>query len=71
MTAKVVVRGKIIAIVFPQGPRKTSNKQSNLTGKGARKQKINKATNQHREEIIKIRVERSELELKNNSKTEQ
>ena len=63
-TAKTVLRKKVYRqIGLPQEIRKFSNKQHNLIHKGARK-RTNKAQNWQKEEIIKIREEINEIDIK-------
>ena len=49
---------------LPQKTRKTSNKQSNLTPKGTRERRKTKPKVSRRKEIIRIRAEINEIEMK-------
>ena len=51
-------------IGLPQDTRKIPNKQPNFTTKGIRKIRTNKALFSRRKEIIKIRAEINEMEMK-------
>ena len=65
-TAKVILRGRFIAIQSHlKKTRKISNKQSNLIPKATR-ERITKKTQSvsRRKEIIKIRAEINEIEMK-------
>ena len=55
-------------IRLPQETRKISNKQSNLTPEGTRKEKPTKPQVSRRKEIINIKAEINEIEIKNNRK---
>ena len=50
--------------ILPQETRKISNKQPNLTPKATRETGTNKTQSQKREKKIKIRAERSKIEMK-------
>ena len=67
--AKAVLRGKFIATQsYLKKTRKTSNKQPNLTPKASRERRTKNPKVSRRKEIIKIRTEINEIEMKKNSK---
>ena len=62
--AKAVLRAKFIPTILPQEIRKTSNKRPNLTPKAIRERRTKKPKVSRRKEIIKIRSEINEKEMK-------
>ena len=54
--------------ISPQETRKISNKQSNPTPKATREREQRKPKVSRRKEIINIRAEINEIEMKNNNK---